>query len=404
MLVRSSLVVAVSGAALLVPAVAQAGNGLHPRTPVMWNDTQCFDIVDRSVDPIYEVVYDIPFEDTDVTPDEVSNSRTHQFFGICRQFHSQIFLPNWITWADVEAAVGAGLIDMTGIEDDHVIETNPAWDGCWFRVNGDDERRPITEEMASAPVPWDTTTVPEGTYVIWGYTYEPAFNLWTQRQGSIVKVIDGGDPHAIGPGAAITTREQTPYKDETVTIEGCVNALPGSTMTAYFASTAGASDPDWEPGWTPFVEDVPVEGESFTLDFLAPGEVAGETLMVRLDVTDPMDRTYEAHMKENVIVLKGMGMDCETGGSFIGGAGCGDDDSGTSEGGSASETDGSATSDPTQTPDTDSGGSSGSTAPIDGDDDGGDKGCGCSSTGATAPLGFGLLFVAFAAVRRRRAA
>ena len=402
MMVRSWLSAAVLGALVLVPSVAEAGNGLHPRTPVVWNDTQCFDVVDRSVDPIYEVQYDIPFEDTEVTPDEVANSRTHQFFGICRQFHSQIFLPNWITWADVMAAVEANLVDMVGIEDDHVLETNPAWDGCWYRVNGDDERRPITEEMAGAPVPWDTTSIPEGVYVLWGYTYEPAFNLWTQRQGTILKVIDGGDPHAIGPGAAITTREQTPYKGETVPIEGCVNALPGSTMTAFYASTAGASDPEWEPSWTPFVEDVAVEGESFTLDFLAPEDVAGETLMVRLDVTDPMDRTYEAHMKENVIVLMGMDMDCETGGDFIGGAGCGEDESGSGGSGSSEGTAGTAATDPTGMAATDGEESGGSTTPVGEEEGGGEKGCGCRSSEPAAPLG--LLFVVLAAVRRRRAA
>jgi hypothetical protein len=170
MMVRSSLSAAVLGALLLVlvPSVAEAGNGLHPRTPVVWNDAQCFDVVDRSVDPIYEVQYDIPFEDTDVTPDEVPNSRTHQFFGICRQFHSQIFLPNWITRADVDQAIEHSLIDGAGIEPDQILEENPAWDGCWFRVNEDDERRVITEAMAAEPVPWDTTTVPEGVYVIWG--------------------------------------------------------------------------------------------------------------------------------------------------------------------------------------------------------------------------------------------
>jgi MYXO-CTERM domain-containing protein len=396
--------VAVLGALLLTPLVAHAGNGLHPRTEVVWSDTTCFEVVDRSVDPIYEVEYDIPFEDTDVTPDEVMNSRTHQFFGICRQFHSQIFLPNWITWADVADAVDVGLVDMNGIEDDHVIETNPDWDGCWFRVNGDDERRPITNMMASMPVPWDTTGVPVGTYVIWGYTYEPAFNLWKQRQGSIVKVIDGGDPVDIGPGAAITTGEQTPYKGESVAIDGCVNALSGSTMTGYFASTSGASDPDWTPQWAPFIEDTAVEGESFTLDFLAPDEFAGEQLMIRLDVTDPMGRTYEAHMKENVIVLKGMDGDCETGGNFIGGAGCGGDESESSAGASDSDSAETAATDPTAGSATDGEGSGSSTTPETGGDDGGKKSCACTSSSGPAPVHLGLLLVLFGIARRRRAA
>jgi MYXO-CTERM domain-containing protein len=387
-----------------VPASAEAGNGLHPRTKVVWNDTQCFDVVDRSVDPIYQVDYDIPFEDTAVTEDEVTNSRTHQFFAICRQFHSQIFVPNWVTWADVDSAVAKDLIDATGVEDDHVLETNPAWDGCWFRVNEDADRRPITDEMAAQPVPWDTTGVPVGTYVIWGYTYEPAFNLWTQREGSIVKVIDGGDPMDIGPGGAITTTEQTPYKGESVPIEGCVNALPGSTMTASFASTGGASSPDWEPEWTPFAEDVAVEGEAFTLDFLAPEEFAGETLMVRIDITDPMDRTYEAHMKQNVIVLKGMETDCETGGDFIGGAGCGESESDTSGMASGSESAEGTATEGAETSATTDAETDGSTAPIGEDDDDGEKSCNCTTSRGPTPLHLGALLVLFGIARRRRAA
>jgi hypothetical protein len=401
-LVLPALVLSAVG---LVPVAAHAGNGLHPRTYVVWNDTQCFDVVDRSVDPIYPVEYDIPFEDTNISEDEVDNSRTHQFFAICRQFHSQIFLPNWITSADVDSAAMKDLIDPGSVEDDQILENNPEWEGCWHRVNEDADRRPITFEMADEPVPWDTTDVPVGTYVMWGYTYEPAFNLWTQRQGSILKVIDGGAPEDIGPGGAITTTEQTPYKGESVAIEGCVNAMAGSTLTGYFASTAGASNPDWTPDWTPFVENEAIEGEAFTLDFIAPEEVAGETLMVRVDFTDPMDRTYEAHMKENVIVLRGMDMNCETGGDFIGGAGCGDDESGSSSG-SGGATDATATEGVTAAlTGSEESGASGTAMNEDPDD--GEKGCACSTTTplrGSSPLHLGVLLALFGLVRRRRAA
>ena len=380
----------------LLPLTAAAGNGLHPRTEVVWpEDTPCFDVVDKAEDPVYEVHYNIPFEDTDVTEDEVENSRRHQFFGICRQFHSQIFLPNWITYTDVDAAVSKNLIDENAVTDEQVIETNAEWDNCWFRVNLDEDRRPITNEMASQPVPWDTTDVPVGVYVIWGYTYEPAFNVWTQRQGTVLKVIDGGTPEDIGPGAAITTREQTPYKGETIQLEGCVNTAAGSTMSGFYASTAGASDPDWTPNWTPFIENEPVMGENFTIDFVAPEDVAGETIMMRLDVTDPMDRTYEAHMKENVIVLKGMNGDCEeTGGDFIGGAGCGDSDGDSdtddSNGGTATDTDGDGGSSTTGDPMT--------TGP-DQNDDGGDKGCNCRASAGGS--GWGIAFVLLPLLVRR---
>jgi MYXO-CTERM domain-containing protein len=393
--------VGVFAAVALLPLTAWAGNGLHPRTEVLWpDDVACSNVVDKSVDPVYEVSYEIPFEDTEVTEDEVDDSRRHQFFGICRQFHSQIFLPNWITYADVDAAIGKNLIDENSVTDEQVIETNQDWDDCWFRVNEDADRRPITNEMAAVPVPWDTTDVPVGVYVIWGYTYEPAFNVWTQRQGTIVKVIDGGAPEDIGPGAAISTREQTPYKGDTIQIEGCVNTLSGSTMSGFYASTAGASDPDWEPGWVPFMEDEAVMGESFSVDFIAPEEVAGQTIMMRIDVTDPMGRTYEAHMRENVIVLKGMSEDCETGGDFIGGAGCGDTEGDTGETSSATTETATATDG-----DGDSGTSAASedmTTGPDQDDGGNDKGCGCRASNDGAPWGWAFMLLPLFARRRSR--
>ena len=46
-----------------------------------------------------------------------------------------------------------------------------------------------------------TTGVPAGAYAVWGYTYEPAQNLWTPRDG-IVRVIDG-DASSAGPAVSI---------------------------------------------------------------------------------------------------------------------------------------------------------------------------------------------------------
>ena len=219
----------------LVPAVASASNMTHPRTPVTWEGTPCLTLHDRSEDPIFHLEYGIPFEDLDVTPDEVPGSRRHQFFAYCRPHHPQDFLPTWITQADVDAAVAAELVGEGVVETSDILEFSEHWADCWFRINGDDERRPISNAMAEAGVEWDTSAVPAGVYTLNGYTYEPVFNIWTLRPG-VMKIHDG-DPHAIGPAAAISTGELTPYRDDEVMIEGCAHALPGSTFTAYWAVT-----------------------------------------------------------------------------------------------------------------------------------------------------------------------
>lgn len=396
---------------------AAASNMTHPRTPVLWENTECMQTHDRSADPVYQLVYDIPNEDTEVTIDEVDDSRRHQFFALCRQENSQVHLPRWITQEDVDAAAAKNLIDPLAVGDEEIFETATYWEGCWHRINDDVDRRPITNAMASQPVPWDTTGIDEGTYVIWGYTWEPAFNIWVQRQGAIVKVHDGGDPRDIGPGAAITTPEQNIYKNDVVDLEGCVDAREGSTMTAYYATTEGASDPDWEPAWTPFAEDVAVEGDSFSIEFAPPEEVAGGAVLIHVRVTDDEDRQYEAHMRDLIHVLPGDNPEsCDEGGGFIGSPGCADTegetdpgettgvDPGTTGGqtSNASTSNGSSASESGEENDDDA--SDGTGPGQDSDDGDPPKGCGCTSD-PRLPLPAQLLFVGagVALLRRRRA-
>ncbi len=353
---------------------AKAGNSQHPRTAVEWNDVTCMEFVDRTVDPNYALEYGIPFEDTDVTPEEVADSRTHQFFALCRQTPPQEALPSWITMSDVEQTLLNYEAFVAPPESD-ILELATDWDSCWYRINEDADRRPITDASASQPVPWDTSAVPAGAYVVSGYTYEPVFNVWAPRVGGVVRVHDGGDPAADGPAAAITTREQSPCAGDTVTVEGCVNALPGTTMTASYAIESGGSNPDW----TPFAENVPVEGEAFTLDWEAPLKAGGGSVILRIDFTDPNGATYTAYQYEPNIVLPADS------------AGCAADTDGCSLGfvmDPACETtgDGSTTGDT----ETDS-------APAQ---DGGDGGCGCRSPGETSAAWL-LVLLGLVAGRRK---
>jgi hypothetical protein len=56
-----------------------------------------------------------------------------------------------VTQADIDAAAAVGAApDMVDPED--VFETNTEWEGCWYRINADDDRRPITFAAAAAGV------------------------------------------------------------------------------------------------------------------------------------------------------------------------------------------------------------------------------------------------------------
>lgn len=375
---RWPIVVALS----LAPAVAHAGNGSHPRTPVDWSGAPCMTIIDRSQGAVYPLAYAIPYEDTDVTPDEVADSRTHQFFAYCRDRHLEDILPGWITEADVQAAVimGLGTLDLVDLELD-VLENAPDWAGCWSRITQDAERRPITFEAAADPVMWDTSMLGAGTYVVDGYTYEPWYNLWSPHPG-VFKIVDDPDPAASPPAAALTFAEQTVNWGDDAHITGCVDAMDGATMTLWWSN----GNINGEPNWEPFAEDMPAPSGSFDVTFVPPIEAASNSVMIKLDIVDPMNREWTAYSRAYIAVVEDVGDEgCDTG-TFVSNP-C-DTDTETDAGSESGEAGGSET-----------GPGAGAS---DGDGDGdGEAGCNCSSRESTRTAGLLLLVLLCGRARRR---
>ncbi|MCA9696924.1 MAG: MYXO-CTERM sorting domain-containing protein [Myxococcales bacterium] len=387
---KSRFIIASALAAFfLVPSVtASAGNGTHPRTPVDWSGAPCMTIIDRSQSPIYQLSYAIPLEDTDVTADEVADSRRHQFFAYCRDRHLEDILPAWITQADLDAAVAKNLgnPDDLDLETD-ILENNPDWAGCWSRITGDDERRPITFAAAAQPVPWDTMALPAGAYVVDGYTWEPWFNLWSPHPG-VFKIVDDPTPAANGPAAALTFAEQAVYVGDQASITGCVDAMAGSTMSLSWAiSGLGAA-----PAWQEFAADIPVEGSSFDLAYVPTVEAASNSVLIKVEISDPMGRSWTAHGRSYIAVVDNVGdTACDEGGNFVS-TPC---DTDTTGGDTAADTlDTTTNGDDVQ---------DASEGPQSDDSDGGANGCACRSTddgpaGLAALMLLGLLGLG----RRRR--
>jgi hypothetical protein len=355
----------------IVPlATAFAANGLRDRTPVLWRDVPCMIVVDKQQVESVHIPYAIPYEDADVTVDELPDSRTHQFVAFCRGHTVQAFLPRWLSDADVERAGLKGIVDPAEVDAQLVMETNSEWADCFLRITADDARRPITFAAASEGVDWMLAAVPPGTYTIEGYTFEPELNLWSPRPG-VVKVIDSDLDPDPGPAAAITTPELVLYKAERATIAGCVDAAPGTTVDGYWRL---ADDEVWQP----FVTDLAIEGDEFAIEFTAPIELAGETGLVRLDFTDPLGRTFVAHMPDILTGLLGDDPDdCGTGGNFMV-PGC-----------AATDAAGVATDDGTD----DANDRAGSGA----------SGCGCTQQQGLRAGGAALLAMLLLLLRRRRA-
>lgn len=293
----------------VLPATAMAHGDVHPRTPIIWDPSACMTVVDRQVDPVLGLRYSIPYEDTAIPPEEVADSRRHQFFGLCRDVlkWGPDAPPNWITDADVAAAAALALVDPLTLLPEDILTSSAAWEGCWTRITGDDERRPITFEAAMEPVLWDTSGLPIGPQVVLGYTWEPPYNVWRKRSG-VVQIVDDLDPAVTPPALAISTTGLIAYEGEDVSIAGCVRAMAGATLTA---SWAEASDP--LPTWIPFAEQVPVTGESFAMPFVAPPEAINTSVLIRVEIVDPLGRHFTALMDELVTILHQPAPPMETG-------------------------------------------------------------------------------------------
>ncbi len=378
---RPSAFIAAPWALLAVTAVvgidAHAGNGIEPRTPVLWTDAACMTIFDKATQATGHFTYEIPYEDTELTSDEVDDSRTHQFIAFCRQRSVQDYPPFWLTQDDVDRAAANGLIDATTVSPDEIVDTNDAWSDCVLRVTADDARVPITFAAAAQGVDWPLADVPVGSYAIDGFTFEPPVNMWSPRPG-VVKIIDSAAGMDGGPAAALVNDELILYRGQVAMLEGCLDAMDGTTVTGSWSLALP------EPTWVPFVSDAPVDGESFVIEFPAPAEIAGKTAIVKLAFTDPMGRTYEAHLRDVVTGLDGADPEAcdDESGSFILPPGCAT----TSSGGDESATSSESTSDT----------SSSATPPANDDAAGG---CGCRSGSSPSS---GLLLGAWLLSRRRQ--
>jgi hypothetical protein len=318
--------------------------------------------------------------------------RRHQFLGFCRHHSLQDYLPNWLSEADVADADAKGLLGDLMLKPDEVMDTNPLWNTCMVRITADDERRIITFAEAAKPVVWDTTGLPVGAYTIEGYTWEPPSSLYSPRPG-VIKIVDDPDPAASPPALAIDTPpEEEPiiYSTEQLRVHGCISAMDGSTIAGFWAKT---DHPELPLDWQNFAADVPVSGDEFELMFAPPPGVDGN-LVIRVDITDPMDRSYTGHMLVAASVLPGAppmeteGDDC--GGLFV--SACTTSDSGDADGSSGAQvTGGGESGSPVGT--TGTAEATGATTMMQGEG----EGCGCAVGSPVSLAWLGLV-----CVRRRR--
>jgi hypothetical protein len=265
------------------------------RTPVLW-PSECAVIVDRSVDPIVHFDYSIPVEDTQLTPEELPDSRTHQFVALCRDRPLTELLPIWLTRDDLDRSAAAGLIETSSASSQAILDESPSWTDCFVRVTADDERRPITFAQAALGVDWDTSEVAVGVWSLAGHTFEPPFNLWRDRPGFVKIVDDRADPGQDLPAIALLGQEQVLEPGVTIELDACVDVLEPATVELEWAEFA--PELIWRPLSATAVDDGPLR-----LAFTTPVEAADRELLVRARLVDALARERVAYLPARLAVL-----------------------------------------------------------------------------------------------------
>jgi len=382
----------------LAPATAAAGDGIRPRTIVIWpDDVPCSVTVDRATDPIAHLPYGIPAEDPPagetITEDEVADGRRHQFFAFSADIDPRIAMPEWIALADVMAAADKGLVDAATVGPDDVLDTHAVLAASSLRIDADDARRPITFATAEAGVDWDTTGLATGAWIVRAYTWDPWPNRWALPHPGVIAVADDADPGSHAPAHAVHAASDVLYRDDVSAIDGCIAAMDGTTVTGEWAFF---DDPD--SAWVPFAADVPVAGDAFELAFAPPEPLWGGFAVIRVTATDPLERAHVAYVQRRITVLASdRPQDCDPAVD-----GCETSSDGTP--GSSDDVDADASSSPADGSDVTSDGvTPSSSAP--GEDEPASTGAGCSCAADHEVDLFVLVALTgftFAATRRRR--
>ena len=359
---------------------AHAANAERMRTPALFEGAPCMTVVDKSVDgPVFHIEYQVPFDDVELTDDELDNSRRMQFFGFKEQRHNwRASMPIWINQADYDQANANGDIMMPYTDDD-ILEKSTQWSAdAWVRITPDDPRLPITMEQAAMGVDWDLTDVAVGTWIVQVYTWEPEQNLWSFRLGAVRVEDSMATEESPGPSIFLDNLANTSAMvDEKYTFEGCVVADEGTTYSASWGVIEGLM----EPNWIEFVDDAPLDpGNTLTIDWWGDERAAGSEVRIRVELEDSQGNVYTAFTPAPITV--------------------------SCPGGCPEETDGGAeTGDETDTSDDsvgDTWGDEGPSSNSDSNDADGIGGGGFCRTGGNAPPAAALLLLVLGVFRRRR--
>jgi hypothetical protein len=280
----------------LVPCGASAANGLRPRTLPTFEREQCLTVIDVA-SPTLHVDFSIPFEDATRGPDELDDSRTFQFFALCRDHHAELEpLPNWIAQGDLDRSLASEIITELPPDDD-VLDLASTWADCAWRLVPDDARVPITCDATQGGIDFDASMLPVGNYVVRGYTFEPSINVWVPRRG--VVQVRGDEPLPVVSLMSPPRDDWQAYEADGFDVVGCMDGPPGTSVRVEWASLIALE-------WTELATLDAAE-QTFSIHFDFPPEAVGQPVIVRAIAAAGSGEAWTAFAPGTLIVLPGDG-------------------------------------------------------------------------------------------------
>ncbi|MBL4685613.1 MAG: hypothetical protein JKY37_13545 [Nannocystaceae bacterium] len=380
----------------------------------------------RPGDAALHITIGVPLEESAPTADEPPGTRSFQFFAVCREPFPAQELPPWIDVADLDAAQAANPEILT--PDASLILPTSSWAGCVLPITPRDPRMPISCEGTAPGIEVAADALPPGNHVLYGYTYEPAKNVWTPRVGLLRVVGEAGDD-VLPPAVAFTypVSDSVASTGRGVTLTGCATGNAGTTIEFSWA-TASNLIAFGDEAWEPFDSLAIADADTFSVPFVPPPGTDYKVVKFRGLATDPAGGQWAAYTRQPMVLEPGCAQPqggtelvadvCAAGSGAAeptdAGAGqvalevCApgedsgpDSDTSDSGDGDGDESDG----DESDGDESDSGGATGSADSSSGDPAGqgeGFSGCGCAAPASPAPCWLVSLAVVALARRRRR--
>ncbi|MEM6994083.1 MAG: hypothetical protein AAF721_26455 [Myxococcota bacterium] len=295
----------------LSPQLAAAGNGAEPRVPPAFLGGACLETL-RAGDAPLHLTIGIPVEELQATSDEPPGTRSFQFFALCRELYPGEALPPWVYAADVADAQAANPEILT--PGDELVLPTSSWASCVVPITPTESRMPITCPGTAEGVDLAADALPPGNHVLYGYTYEPAKNIWTPRTG-VVRVVGDEGEAALPPAVAFSypVSDLVASVGMGVTLTGCATGKAGTTVDFAWA-TASDLVAFGDDAWESFdsIELGAAAGDGgldddggFAVPFAPPPGSEYKVAVFRALATDPDGGTWVAYTRANAVLEPG---------------------------------------------------------------------------------------------------